>query len=190
MDLAVTAFKKVTPVFMYFVPGLSIVEKQMDFARKRWGLEPLQIPHWTMFAAIKYGLYSLPRLKNDAIPKISIKEIYHYVMHVTGAPYIVWGGKAADSVWRKQTMNSQKGYDFLLSPIKNWNKFDVLYYLKTRGIPMPEVENTKNATSGIGLQPGCILWLYDKHREDYEKMAAIFPFIGAVVARRKFYGNQ
>ena len=188
MDLATKAFKKVVPVFMYFVPGLSIIEKQLEFARTRWGIDVLQIPHWKLFWCIKNGFYCLPSIKNqEKIPILKIKDIYNYVLKKTGISYIATGAKMADSVWRRQNFKATENYPFLLTPLKNWNKFDVLYYLNKNNIPLPDNEGG-NAT-GIDLTTPVILWLYDKHREDYNRMSHIFPFIGTVIKRRELYGT-
>jgi phosphoadenosine phosphosulfate reductase len=189
MDMASRIFKKVVPVFMYFVPGLKVIERQLEYARQRWNTEIIQVPHWTLFRCLKAGYYSLPRASNDNIPDVKLKDIYDMVMTQTGLSYIATGAKAADSVWRKQNLHSTDKYTFLLTPIKNWNKFDVLYYLNAHKIPIPESESKNGRMSGVGLTYNSILWLHDKHPEDFELMEQVFPFIGAVVARRKFYGQ-
>ena len=187
MNMAAQIFKRVVPVFMYFIPGLEIIQKQLDFAKNRWGVNTVQIPHWSLFRCIKYGYYALPSVKNEeTIPDIKLKDVYRFILAKLEIPYIATGAKATDSVWRKQQLTATKDYDFILKPIENWNKFDVLYYLKKNDIPVPDDEGCK--ANGIGLTTPTILWLYDKHREDYERMRRFFPFVGAVVERRKLYG--
>ena len=189
MDLATKIFKTVLPVFMYFVPGLSIIEKQVDFASKKWGVEVLHVPHWILFRCFKNGVYCLPSIKNrDNIPDVKIRDIYNHVIRTSGIPFIATGAKLADSVWRKQNMRSTEGWTDILNPLKNWNKFDVLYYLKKNDIPIPDSSGA--SATGVDLSTPSILWLYDKHQEDYEKVSRYFPFIGAVVKRRELYGEE
>jgi 3'-phosphoadenosine 5'-phosphosulfate sulfotransferase (PAPS reductase)/FAD synthetase len=188
MDLAARIFKRVFGVFMYFVPGLSVIEKQLEYARQRWGVEIVQVPHWILFRCIKHGFYALPSVRNEReIPDVKLKDIYQHVISTTGIPFIATGAKMADSVWRRQNLNSTAGYEFLLTPLKNWNKFDVLYYLKNHGIPVPD--NEGGDATGIDLNRKVIFWLYDKHREDYDRMAVYFPFIGALIKQRELYGQ-
>jgi phosphoadenosine phosphosulfate reductase len=187
MDMATKIFKRVVGVFMYFIPGLIVVEKQLKYARKQWGVEIIQVPHWILFRTVKYGFYSFPVVKNEnKIPDIKILDIYKYIMAQTGIDYIVTGAKATDSIWRKRNLHSTENYPFLLTPLRNWNKFDVLYYLNKNGIPVPDNEGG-NAT-GVDLTTPLVCWLYDNHREDYEKMELFFPFVGAIIKRRELYG--
>lgn len=188
MDLATKIFKNVTGVYMYFVPGMSIIENQLDYAMQRWGVNIIQVPHWALLRCLKHGFYCLPKIKNLDLPDIKVKDIYYYVMKFTGINYIATGAKMADSVWRKQNINATKNYSFLLTPLKNWNKFDVLYYLKTNNIPVPDSEGG-NAT-GVDLTNKFLLWLYDKHPDDFKIMSKWFPFIGAVPKKRELYGKQ
>jgi phosphoadenosine phosphosulfate reductase len=189
MDMAVQTFEHVVGVFMYFVPGLSVIENSLSFARQRWGIEIVQIPHWILFRCIKNGIYGFPRSSNDNIPDIKIKDIYLHIISQTGIKFIATGAKAADSVWRKQNLATTKDYQFLLTPLKNWNKFDVLYYLKTHNIPLPDGDGNNKTISGIDLTENCIMWLYEKHHEDFELLESYFPFVGAIPARKRIYGS-
>jgi 3'-phosphoadenosine 5'-phosphosulfate sulfotransferase (PAPS reductase)/FAD synthetase len=74
-----------------------------------------------------------------------------------------------------------------VAPICGWNKYDVLAYLKAQQIPIPEAQAGKN-TTGIDLSTPSLLWMYDHHRDDFERICEVFPFAGAVVKRREGYG--
>jgi phosphoadenosine phosphosulfate reductase len=189
MDLASKCFRRTVGVFMYFVPGLQCVEKQLDFARARWpGVEILKIPHWVFFRCYKNGIYRIPGRGDEDIPDVKILHLYHYVMNRTGINFIATGAKAADSIWRKRNLNSTKNYPFLLTPLKSWNKYDVLYYLRKNEIPLPDSDG--KTSGGIDLTAPPIYWLYDKHKPDYDRLAAIFPFIGAKIKQRELYGGS
>lgn len=186
LDLCNQIFEKVVCVFMYFVPGLKCIEEQLDFARNRYGVEIVQLPHWSLIGAIRNGTYGHSRPEFDNLPDLKLKDIYYAAMKLTGISYIATGAKATDSQWRKRNLKSTEHYEFLVVPLKNWNKYDVLYYLKKESIPIPD-SSGGNAT-GISLVVPEVLWLHDKHYEDFLKMESMFPFVRAIVKRRDYYG--
>jgi len=186
LDMCKKVFSRVVCVFMYFVPGMQCTEEQLDYARERYGVEIIQIPHWSLIDAIKYGAYGHSRPEFDDLPDLKVKDCYYAAMAKTGISYIATGAKASDSQWRKRNLDATKDYGFLITPLKSWNKYDVLYYLKKENIPIPD-SSGGNAT-GISLVVPEVLWLHDKHYEDFLKMEKIFPFVRTIVCRRDFYG--
>jgi len=56
-DLCVRAFERVEGVFMYFVPGLECVDRQLEYGRQRWGLKIHQFPHWCLTRILQAGVY-------------------------------------------------------------------------------------------------------------------------------------
>ena len=77
-------------------------------------------------------------------------------------------------------------YSDQITPLADWNKYDVLSYLKMRGIPMP-ASDTGKVASGIDLTPECLLWLHDTWPEDFKKLCEYFPYAESVIWKRKFY---
>jgi 3'-phosphoadenosine 5'-phosphosulfate sulfotransferase (PAPS reductase)/FAD synthetase len=121
---------------------------------------------------------------------VRLKDIYNWVQLDTGIKYIMTGAKKADGLWRRRHIgNTERSENFkhIINPIKEWNKYDVFAYLKANNIPLPLVTTVGNA-GGVGIATDSLLNLYDNHREDFEKMKTVFPFVEAVVYRRKFYG--
>lgn len=82
-----------------------------------------------------------------------------------------------------------KAMDGMVCPLANWTRSQVLEYLHSRNIKVPEdMGGSKYTRSGCDLNTRSILWLYDTMPDDFEKLQAVFPYVGAVVARREFYG--
>ncbi len=86
-------------------------------------------------------------------------------------------------------MKGTESWDFLLNPIADWNKFDVLGYLKSQGIPIPEARQGKTAT-GLDLSMASLRHLHDTHPDDFERLSKYFPHAGAVIAHREFFGDD
>jgi 3'-phosphoadenosine 5'-phosphosulfate sulfotransferase (PAPS reductase)/FAD synthetase len=191
LDLCKKTFKNVKCFFMYFVPGLDCIEKQLEYARARWSVEILQYPHWGLSKVLRAGVYCHPKLQFDKIKETKLKDIYVKVMADTGIKLIATGAKAADGFWRRRYTKATIGsgqYDFLLQPVYDWNKYDVLAYLKTNDIPIPDNDG-RNAT-GVDLSSASLLWLHDKHPQDFKKLLKYFPLAEAVIKKREYFGNE
>lgn len=186
MDLCCKTFKRVVGFYMFLVPGLACIEQQLDYARKRWGVQINHYPHWLLFRCLKHGVYCDESYTKDDMPEFSLHDIYSLAKSEAGIPVLATGAKSADSLWRRRFFNATKGWDGMLYPIKDWNKFDVIAYLKANDIPIPD-SSSGNAT-GVDLSTPSLLLLHDKHPEDFKKLLHWFPFAEAVVWRRTFYG--
>lgn len=185
LDLCVRAFKKVVPFFMYLVPGLDVCEVQLRAAEERYGVKVIQYPHWLLFRLLKYGIRCENNERCYRLPDLKINDIHKAVIADTGIPIVCWGAKKSDSMWRRRYFSINR-FDRVFYPLKEWNKQDVLAYLRMREIPLPDGPGA--SASGIDLSTKPVLWLYDKHPGDYQKLKEIFPFIEAVVLRREWYG--
>lgn len=185
-DLCQRYFKKVHFFHMYFIPGLPIMERAMRLAEDRLKAPIIEYPHWTLSKCLKNGVFCDPSWRNETLPDYKLTDIYAIAMHDTGTRIVATGAKEADSPWRRRFMASTKS--FVFQPIAKWNKFDVLAYLKMRGIPIPEAVGKGNAT-GIDLDPKALIYLYDNDRESFDMIKKFFPYIQAVPERRRIYGS-
>ncbi len=187
LDLAVKTFKKVVCYFQYLVPGLGYCEERIAFAKKRYNVEVLQYPGWLLFHCLKNGIYCPNYFVLDDIPDFSHSDLDRLIMYDTGINLVLTGMKRNDSLSRRRILSSYKGGD-IYHPLSEWNKFDVLAYLKIHNIPIPDTY--KAATTGINLSTKSLLWLHDNYPDDFKKLCKWFPYAEAVVYRRQFYGIQ
>lgn len=94
------------------------------------------------------------------------------------------GFKRCDSLDRRTYIGQMPD---VISPLAGWNQWDVLGYLKLRGLPVPATQQ-RTQMSGITLECRSLLWLHDTYPSDFERIEAVFPYVRSVVARRDFYG--
>lgn len=188
LDMCCKVFESVVGFYMYLVPGLRCVEEQLEYARQRWGLTVLQVPHWVAYRCIKYGTYCNEHYSKDAIPDVELWDIYQGVLQDTGLKRIAHGAKSADSSWRRRFFHATRTWDFMVYPVKEFLKMDIIAYLNANKIPVPKPMGTGANVSGIDLSRHTILWLHDNFPDDYEKICRWFPYAPAVVKRRDFYG--
>jgi len=197
LDLCTRTFERVEAFFMYFVPGQRYIEARLRAATERWGVRIHQVPHWALPAQL-YGdslkelppAYTFPD-KDNALEfeGIGIIEVWADVMAEFGIPLVATGGRKSDGVWRKRQM-STTACDDVIHPIREWSKFDVLSYLGARKIPVPAAGSARGEAGGQDLSTKHLLWLHDTHPEDFADLCRMFPFAGAVVRRREWFGGR
>lgn len=186
LDMCMRTFSRVEAFFMYFIPDLEVIEAQLELARKHWGVTIHQVPHWALSRCLAYGVYMWPSYKRDDLRDYKLRDVYNLMIERTGIPLIATGAKRSDSLWRKRNLANIAHYTDVIHPCVGWGKKDVLAYLGMHNIPLPD--SSGGAMTGIGLATPDLLWLHDKHPDDFRKLVKIFPFAEAVVWRREFYG--
>lgn len=191
LDLCVRAFKKVIPFFMYFVPGLECCETMIRWAERRYGVEVLRYPHWLISRAIRRGIYCLPTKRDvQGLPELTTHDIYRLVMRDTGIRVLITGAKDSDSMWRRRYFTITKMSE-LVFPIRKWNKFDVIAYLKRNDIPIPvSLGTSSGVASGVDLSTKSLLFLHENFPEDFKKIREYFPLVDAVIKREQWYGKE
>ena len=181
LHLAMKYFKNIVPFHMYFVPHLDIYKKTLSIL-DTYNLKCLHYPHWSFLNALKEGVYCPNYTNFDELPNVTVIDLYKNIRKDTNINYLFVGAKKTDSMWRRR--NSKlvlNANPWLIYPIFEWNKFDVLGYLKANNIPYPIEHSYYGNSSGFDLKRESIIWLYDHYREDFKKVKKWFPFIGSVI---------
>lgn len=187
LDLAIKHFRRVVPFFMFLVPGLHGIAEKTAIVKDRYGLEMLQYPHFLLFKAYLNSLYCKKSIRiAKTIQEFGLTDIYKAIIHDTGITTIINGSKETDSLWRRQRYFKFMTFENVFYPLKTWRKSDVLAYLSINNIPIPPSSGANS--TGVDLSTPSLLWLHDKYPDDFKRMQDYFPFIGAVVKRREWYG--
>lgn len=187
LDLARRFFKNVACFYMYFVPNLKYDLTVVEYP-KSLNIPIIQYPHPVFFTFLKNATYC-----NDAygkLPTLTVLDVYAMVRQDTGYYHILHGAKKADSFWRRRQFGNTKGekYRGLHYPLKEWNKLEVISYLKSKNIHIPEMSLLKQNATGIGLRTPELLYFYDNHRDDFNEICKYFPYARSVIYRRDWYG--
>jgi len=188
LDMCARTFSRVEAFFMYLVPGLACVEEGLEWARRRYNLKIHQYPHWLLSRLIRQDVYRLNFHTLDGFPEWKVADLYRAAMAESGIRLVATGAKKADSQWRKRNLASTAGYDYLLQPVREWSKTEVLAYLRSQGLPIPPSSN--RSATGIDLSTPSLLWLHDTYPEDFRRVCEVFPMAEAVVWRRKWHGVE
>jgi phosphoadenosine phosphosulfate reductase len=186
LDLCRRSFRRVVCFFMYFVPGLKVIDDQMKYAKDRWGVEMLYYPHQDFFRALQEGTFGRGAGAGVELPELTLRQIYDWALLDTGIQQIATGAKASDGMARRRFFKNTESWDDIFYPLKGWLKQDVLAYCRVQNIPVPQTH--QGTTTGVGLSTRSLCWLHDSHPEDFATLCSWFPFAPAVIARRQFYG--
>lgn len=188
LDLCSRTFDRVEAFYYYPFPNLRYTRELIAEAQLRWpGTKFHTFPGDTVLQGLSEGLFCDTNEVTDTLPKFSRRMVFDIVKGLAKVPYIISGAKRSDSIGRRGQRAASKETD-IIYPLWDWNKADVLGYLRLRGIPMPEISTQSASCGGISLTTESILWLHDIRPDDYEKVREFFPYIPAVVKRREFYG--
>ena len=189
MDLCQRSFKTVKAFFMYFIPGLEYIETRLAEAEQRYGIKIARYPHWVLGKCLRNNVYRSEWYGNDdVIPEWTLKEVHTLARADSGCKIIAIGAKKSDGGWRRRTLWQIDDPDKYVLPIVDWSKEELMAYLARRNISAPDAEGGR--ISGADLSTPFLLWLNDKHPEDFKRLLEVFPFAEAVVWRRMFYGDK
>lgn len=182
LDLCCKAFKTVIACHWWLVPGLAFVEERLDIARKHYGVTVLQFPHWNLGKLFREGFYCFERSCFDNLPNMTSYDLIEIARKKTGVNLVVSGRKNADSLWVRRQISSHTTAT-LIYPLKDWNKFDVLVYLKENKLPMDDKFD-------VNLILPNLYKIHDNYPDDWQKILDWFPLAEAAIWHRKFYGEQ
>lgn len=191
LDLLYPKFNRIVCVFMYFVKGLEHIERWVGWAKARYpGIEFVQVPHWNLSYILRGGLYCVP---NPKIRLIKLADVVKAMRMKYGIEYVFLGMKKADGMNRRLMLNGYEtqGYcnNGMVYPLADWTQKDILTYMRQHNLPEP-VRYSLKASSGVGFNLDCMLWLEKNYPQDLERIYKTFPMAERVLWEYKNKINQ
>lgn len=183
LDLLYPRFNRLVCVFMYFVKDLEHINRWIRWAQAKYPkAEFVQVPHWNLTYILRSGLYCV------ANPKVKIMKLADVVKSVRlkyGIGYVFLGMKKADGMNRRLMLNTYEVdgcYENagVVCPLAEWTQKDILAYMKQRALPEP-IRYSLKASSGVGFNEDCLLWLRNNCPQDLEKIYKVFPMAERVL---------
>jgi sulfate adenylyltransferase subunit 2 len=166
-DLMVKHYRgPIIPVFMYFVPGLSIKQRIIEYYEKRWSLTVKQIPHFTSLNLKTGKRYKMSDIERSLRAELNVS-------------WIVQGYKKTDSMARRGMLaHLTDGIDERnrkLYPIAEWNDKQVMAYIKLNRLQLPIEYNHGLKHDFCVPDTRMLLYLKNNFPGDYQKVIAEFP---------------
>jgi sulfate adenylyltransferase subunit 2 len=161
---------------MYFVPGLEHIQRWIDWLKVKYPkVKFMEVPHWNLTYILRSGLYCVP---NPKVKLLKLADVVKSVRLQTGVYYTFLGMKKADGMNRNLMLKGYEaqGYENngLVYPLAEWTQKNVLAYMKQRHLPQP-IRYSLKASSGIGFNLDCMMWLEKNFPQDLDKIYKVFP---------------
>lgn len=176
LDLIYPRFERIVCAFMYFVKNLEHIDRWINWVKAKYPkIEFVQIPHWNLTYILRGGLYCVP---NPRVKLLKLADVIKSMRLKYGLEYVFLGMKMADGMNRRlmlkgyeETQYENKG---LCYPLAEWTQKDILSYMKQHNLPEP-VRYSLKASSGVGFNLDCMLWLEQNYPQDLERIYKVFP---------------
>ena len=161
---------------MYFVRGLEHIERYIHWAETKYSnITIKQVPHWNLTYILRSGLYCV---SNPKIKPLKLADIDDAIRAQTGIEYSFFGMKKADSLNRRLMLNSYGNFPISNTnrayPLASFTNKEILAYVNQRNMPAP-IRYSKKASSGIGFNEECFVWMRKNYPQDLNKILKAFP---------------
>lgn len=176
LDLIYPKFDRIICVFMYFVEGLEHINRWINWTKAKYPkIEFVQVPHWNLTYILRGGMYCVP---NPDVKLLKLADVVKAMQLKYGIYYTFLGMKKADGMNRRLMLkgSEENGYENkgLCYPLADWTQKDILAYMKMHCLPEP-VRYSLKASSGVGFNLDCMLWIRANYPQDLQKIYKVFP---------------
>lgn len=176
LDLIYPKFKRIVCVFMYFVKDLEHINRWIGWVKVKYpNIIFEQVPHWNLTYILRGGMYCVPQPK---IKLLKLADVVKAIQLKYDIRYTFLGMKKADGMNRRMMLNTYKenGYENngLVYPLAEWTQKDILSYMRQHRLPEP-VRYSLKASSGVGFNLDCFLWLEKNYPQDLQRIYKVFP---------------
>lgn len=176
LDLIYPKFEKVVCVFMYFVKDLEHIDRWINWVKAKYPkIEFEQVPHWNLTYILRGGMYCVP---NPKVKLLKLADVVNSMKIKHGIDYVFLGMKKADGMNRLLMLKGYEANNYinegLCYPLAEWSQKDILTYMKQKGLPQP-IRYSLKASSGVGFNLDCMLWMEKFFPQDLQKIYQCFP---------------
>lgn len=179
LDLFHKYFKNKTKIlYLYFYPNLSIRNEIIKYYENQYEIKIEQFPHWDT---------SYLYLKKIKFKQKDIEDYFRYKYNIS---YIAYGYRRSESIQRFGMLNNsniKNGIDLKNKkcyPLMNWSRKQIEYYIKKERLKL-SVDYYSGYRDINVFKGDALLWLYNNHKEDYEKIKIVYPGIEGELIRAK-----
>lgn len=186
---------KFIPFFFYHIPELDFIERNIKMYEDIFEVDVIRMPHPMLYDYLRHQDFQPPEMieylaKYD-FAKLTFEDLIGAHLESIGIAfdcYDVVGQRAAESFNRRKLFEKQGFFNHKrkkVFPICDWNKQDVLDYLKANNIPLTDDYKIWNR-SFDGLKYQFLFGVREKYPSDFEKIKELFPLIELELKRYEF----
>lgn len=191
LDLIYPKFNRIVCVFMYFVKDLEHINRWIGWVKAKYPkIEFVQIPHWNLSYILRGGLYCVPQPK---VKLIKLADVVKAIRLKYGINHVFLGMKKADGMNRRLMLKGYQENDYenegFVYPLADWTQKDILAYMKQHNLPEP-VRYSIKASSGVGFNLDCFLWLEKHYPQDLQKIYKVFPLAERILWEYHNHSNN
>lgn len=177
-DVCFDHFNNVQLVYMYFVPGLTHIQKYIQYTEIKYNTTFLQVPHYALGSYIKTGYMGIK--KDEKQKKYNLSDIAEQVKVKTGIDWVMMGFKMADGLNRRlmlrgYEMNSINQNNKKVYPLSEWKNNQVLQYIENKQLLQPLKYNNLRSQDQDISNIEYLKWLENNYPEDLELTFKYFP---------------
>ena len=186
LDLAVKVFPRVEAFFMYLVPGLRVEDETIRRVMVQFPTVKLhRLPHWDLSTYMRANIFGCnPRARE--VQKLDLAKIEAFLRAKTGIEWFAYGERCSDGLVRNAKLKKIQGIAVKqrrVYPLWTWKERDVVGYLHARKLPLPRKIGGRKVSGAVAVHPQPLSWLKREYPDDYAKVLAHFPLVGAAVFR-------
>ncbi len=178
----------VIPAYLYYVPGLTWINEELDYFEQKFGTRIYRYPHPSLYRWLNNFVYQAPErlryIEAAQLPTPTYEQTWDLIRDHLGLPKGTWcadGVRAADSIQRRGAF-VRYGYwrhaSRKVSPIGDWLKGEVMDCIESHGLKLP-VDYEWFGRSFDGIDRRFTEVLKQRDPEDFEVLRSWFPLLEA-----------
>lgn len=181
----------VTPVYIYYIPGLKFVADQIAYFEDHFQTKIHQYPHPSLYRWLNALVFQAPerirQIEAARLPEPDYSQLWQLIRKDLNMPdaWIADGVRAADSIMRRASFvryGVAKQKDRKVSVIADWLKGEVYDRINGSGIELP-IDYELFGRSFDGLDRRFIGPIREHLPEDYALIKSWFPLVDMDIVR-------
>lgn len=185
-------FHTIVPVYYYLVPGLSFIERSLNYYEDFFQTKIIRLPNPHIHRMLNNAVYqtkiSWNVVRSFAFPQVKREQLCEWVktdFNIDSKAYTAIGNRMYDNLQRYRSINKFGAVNDKIKtffPIYDYKIADVVKSIKEANIKLP-VDYTVFGKTFDGLDYRFIKPIKEHWPNDYEKIKSFFPLIDSEIMR-------
>lgn len=185
-------FPSITPVYYYMVPGLSFIEKTLNYYEDFFQTRIIRLPNPNLYRMMEAGTFQTKKtwevIKSFQFPEVKREELCELVkqdFNIDSRAYTAIGNRMFDNLQRYRTITKFGAVNDKIKtffPVYDFKIADVVHSIQSAGVKLP-IDYRVWGKTFDGLDYRFIRPVKTHFPDDYEKIKQYFPLIDAEILR-------